>query len=100
MLPVATGGDICCVLKRSSDGWMRPSVRGPHLRAVVNILLPQVSDFIPVVRQLTIECRLRSISASCRCKWEEAYAHVQGPRCGRGQAAVGENVSRPGLRSR
>ena len=30
VLPVATGGDVCGVLKRSSDGWMRPPVRGPN----------------------------------------------------------------------
>ena len=86
MLPVATGGDVCCVLKRSSDGWMQPPVRSPHKRAVVNILLPQFSDFISVVRQLTIECRLCSISAGCRCNGG-GHAHVQG------------RTAQPGLRS-
>ena len=55
MLPVATGGDVCGVLKRSSDGWMRPNVRGPNQWAVVNTLLPQFSEFISVMRQFTIE---------------------------------------------
>ena len=45
VLPVATGGDVSGVLKRSSDGWMRPPVRGPNQRALVNILLPQFSEF-------------------------------------------------------
>ena len=66
MLPVSTGGDVCCVLKRSSDGWMRLPVRSTHQRAVVNILLPQFSDFIPVMRKFRIQCRLCSISAGMR----------------------------------
>ena len=53
----------------------------------MNTLLPQVSDFIPVVRKFTIECRLCSISTSCRCNGG-GHTHVQG-----------ENISRPGLRS-
>ena len=46
VLPVSTGGDVCRVLKRWSDGWMRPPVRAPYKRAVVNVLLPQFSEFI------------------------------------------------------
>ena len=42
-------------------------VRSPHMRAVVNTLLHQFPDFISVMRQFTIECRLCSISARCRC---------------------------------
>ena len=77
MLPVSAGGDVCRVLKRSSDGWMRLPVHSPHQRAVVKILLPQFSDFISVMRKFTIECRQRSISANCRTR--------PGPHCVRGQ---------------
>ena len=97
MLPVSAGGDVCRVLKRSTDGWMRPPVRGPHQRAVVNILLPQFSDFISVMRQFTIECRLCSISAGCRCNGV-GHRHVQG-RTASGDSSSSENTSRPGLRS-
>ena len=43
----------------------------------MNVLFSELSDFISVVHQLTIKCRLRSISASCRCNGRR-YAHVQG----------------------
>ena len=76
MLPVATGGNVCYVLKCSNDGRRRPPIRCPDNRAVVNTLLPQFSDFIPVMRKFTIDCRLCSISASCRCNGG-GYAHVQ-----------------------
>ena len=59
--PVLAGGDVCGVLRRSSDGWMRPPVRGPNEWAVVNNLLPQLAEFISVVCQFTTECRLCSI---------------------------------------
>ena len=97
MLPVATGGDVCCVLKRSSYGRVRSPVRGPHLRAVVNIITPQFSEFISVMRQFTVECRLCSISAGCRCNGG-GHAHIQG-RTASGDSSGGENTSRPGLRS-
>ena len=41
-------------------------------------------DFISVMRQFTIECRLCSISASCRCNGG-GHAHVQGRAASRGQ---------------
>ena len=84
VLPAATGGDVCCVLKCSSDGRMRPPSRCPGSRAAVNVLLSKFSDFISVVRQLTIKCRLRSISASCRCNGGGS-AHVQGRTASLGQ---------------
>ena len=96
MLPVATGGNVCCTLKCSSDGWMRPPVRCPDWRAVVYVLLSKFSDFIPVVRQLTTECRLCSISASCRCNGG-GHTHIQG-RTASGDCSGGEKISRPGLR--
>ena len=78
MLPVSTGGDVCRVLKRTSDDRMRPPVRGPHQRVVVNILLPQFSDFISVMQQFTIECRLCSISAGFLCNGEgHAYLSLR-----------------------
>ena len=46
VLPVATGGDLCGVLKRSGDGWMRLPVCGPNQRAVVNILSAQILELI------------------------------------------------------
>ena len=55
MLPVSTGGEVCRVLKRSSDGWMRPPF----------------SDFISVMRQFTIECRCAT-SARAAASLEEA----------------------------
>ena len=48
MLPVATGGDVCCVLK-CCGGRTRPPIRCPDWRVVVNTVLPQFSDFIPVM---------------------------------------------------
>ena len=77
MLPVPAGGNVCCVLKRSSGNWARSPVSSPHKRAVMNTLLPQFSDFIPVLREFTIESRLCSISASCRCNGG-GHPHVQG----------------------
>ena len=96
MLPVSTGGDVCRVLKRPSDGWMRPPVRGPHERAVVNILLPQFSDFIYVMRQFTIGAAC-SICAGCRCNGG-GHAHVLG-RTASGDSSGSENISWPGLRN-
>ena len=75
---VSAGGDVCRILKCSSDGWVRPAVRRPHKRAVVSTLLPHFSDFISLMRKFTIECRLCSISASCRCT-------RPGPHCVQGQ---------------
>ena len=63
----------------------------------MNILLPQFSDFMSVMRQFTIECRLCSISASCRCTGG-GHAHVQG-RTASGDSSAGKNISLPGLRS-
>ena len=37
------------VLKRSSDGRVRSSVRRPNKRAITNALLPQFPDFVSVV---------------------------------------------------
>ena len=71
-------------------------VRCPNERAIVNVLLSKFSDSISVVRQLTIKCRLRSISASCRCNGGD-YAHVQG-RTASWDSSGGENISRPGMR--
>ena len=90
MLPIATGGDVCRVLKRSSDGWTLPPV------AVVSVLFSQFSDFISVMQQFTIECRLYSISTGCRCNGR-GHAHVQ-DRTAAGDSCSCENVSRPGLR--
>ena len=45
MLPIATGGDVCCVLKCSSDGRMRPPIRCPDKRAAVNVLFVSVLRF-------------------------------------------------------
>ena len=39
----------------------------PDKGTIVNILLPQFTDFISVMRQFTFECRLCSISPDCRC---------------------------------
>ena len=97
MLPVPTGGNVCCVLKRSSDGLMRPAVRGPHKRAEVNTLLPQFSDFISVIRKFTIECRLCSISVGCSCNGG-GHAHVQG-RTASGDSSSSKNTNQPRLRS-
>ena len=47
-VPVSTGGDVCRVLTRSSDGRVRPPVPGPHKRATVNTLMPQFSDCVPL----------------------------------------------------
>ena len=56
---------------------------------------PQFSDFISVLRQFTIECRLRSISASCRC---HGGGYVQG-RTASWDSSGGKNINPPGLRS-
>ena len=85
-----------CILKRSSDSRVWSSVRRPHKRTVLNTLLPQFSDFVSVVREFAIECRLCSISASCRCNG--GHAHVQG-RTASWDSSGGEHISRPGLRS-
>ena len=45
----------------------------------------------------TIECRMCSISASCRCNGG-GHTHVQG-RAASGDSTGGENISQPGLRS-
>ena len=75
---------------------MRPPVRGPNQRVVVNILLPQFSEFTSAMRQFTIECRLCSISSGCRCNG--GHAHVHG-RAASGDSSGSENIGRPGLRS-
>ena len=72
---------------------MRSSVRSPHQRAVVNTLSPQFSDFIPVMRQFTIECRLCSTSSDCRCDGG-GFAHIQG-RTASGDNTGSESVSQP-----
>ena len=76
---------------------MRPSVRGPNQRAVVNIVMPQFPESISVMRQFTIECRLCSISSSCRCN-RGGHAHFQG-RAASGDSSRSENIGQPGLRS-
>ena len=92
--PVSTEGEVCRVLTRSSDSWMRLPVRGPHQREVVNILMPQFSDFISVMHQFTFECRLCSISEGCRCNGG-GHTHIQG-RTACGNSSGSENISRPG----
>ena len=93
-LPVPTGGNVCCVLKRSSDSQVRSSVRCPNERAIVNTLLPQLHNFISVIQEFAIKCRL---SASCRCNGG-GHTHIQG-RIASGESSGGENISQPGLRS-
>ena len=63
----------------------------------MNALLPQFSDFVSVVREFAIKCRLCGVSASCRCNGG-GHAHIQG-RTASGDSSGGENISRPGLRS-
>ena len=94
MRPVPAGGDVCCVLKRSSDRWVRSSVRRPHNKTVLNTMLPQFPDFVPVVRKFTVECRLCD-SAGCRCNGG-GHAHVQG-RTASQDSSFCQNISRPGL---
>ena len=96
MLPVLAGGDVCRVLKCSSDGRMRPPIRCPE-QAAVNVLLSKFFRFHFCSASVTIKCRLRSISASCRCNGG-GYAHVQG-RTAAWDRSGGKNISRPGLRS-
>ena len=49
------------------------------------------------LREFTIECRVCSSPASCRCNGG-GHTHIQG-RTASGDRSGGENVSRPGLRS-
>ena len=65
------------LLKRSRDGRVRPPVRRPHKRAAMNTLLPHFSNFISVMREFAIKCRLCRVSASCRCNGG-SHTHVQG----------------------
>ena len=94
MLDIAS---VCCVLKCSSDGWTRPPVRCPDWRAVASVLWSNFPDFIPLVRQLTIECRQCSVSASCHCSGG-GHAHVQG-RTVSWDSSGGDNISQSALRS-
>ena len=66
LLPIPTRGNVCCVLKRSSDGRVRSSLHCPNKKATVNALLPQFPDFASVVREIAIKCRLCGVSAGCR----------------------------------
>ena len=81
VLPAVRGGDVCGVLKRASDGWRRPPVRGPNQRAVVNVLLPQFAGLISVC------VRLRS-DAACAAS----------PRAGGASMEEAMNTSRAALR--
>ena len=63
----------------------------------MNALLSQFQNFVSVVREFAIECRLCSISASCRCNGG-GHAHIQG-RTVSGDSSSGKNISWPGLRS-
>ena len=83
MLHISAGGDVCRVLKRSSDGRMQPPVRYPHKRAVVNTLLPQFSDFISVMRQF----RMPPVQHLRELPLQWKRPHVQG-RTASGTAAV------------
>ena len=59
MLPVSAGGDVCRVLKRSRDGWMRPPVGRPHQLA--HFCNAQVYDRMPPVQhlcELLLHCRM------------------------------------------
>ena len=80
MVPVATGGDVCCVLMCSGDGRVRPPIRCPDLRNGSECSLSKFSDSISPVRQLTIKCR------SCPCNGG-GNAHVQGSTASRDQPA-------------
>ena len=50
LLPVPGGGEVCCVPKRSSYGWVRSPIRCPDKRAIMNALLSQFHNFVSVVR--------------------------------------------------
>ena len=63
----------------------------------MNILLPQFSEFISVLRQFAIKCRLRGVSESCRSDGG-GHTDVQG-RTASGDSSGGEHISQPGMRS-
>ena len=81
----------------ASDGWMRPPVRGPHLRAVVNVLLPQSSDFIFVMRSVYDRMPPVQHLPWLPLQWRRLHTRP-GPHCVLGQQR-GKNISLPGLRS-
>ena len=75
---------------------MRSPIRCPD-RAILNALLSQIHNFVSVVRVCAIKCRLRCVSASCRCKIG-SQTHFLG-RTASGDSSGGENISRPGFGS-
>ena len=94
---ISPTSNVCCVLKRSSYGWVRSPSRCPGKRAILNAVLPQFPDFVSGVREFAIKCRLRCVSGSCRCN-RGGHTHIQG-RTASWDSSGGENISRPGLRS-
>ena len=91
MLPVSAGGDVCRVLKRSSDGRMRPpmsTLTGGSEYSVASILRFHFCN-------ATVHGRMPSPRAAAM---EEA-THTSRAALRPGTAAVDENVSRPGLRN-
>ena len=86
-----------CRALNPSHGWVRPPVRGPNKRAIVDTLLPQFHNFVSVAREFAIKCRLRCVSASCGCNGG-GHAHVQG-RTASGDSSGGKNISKPELRN-
>ena len=97
LLTDPTGGNVCCVLKRSSHCRVRSSIRCPKKRAIVNALLSQFHDFVSVMPEFVIKCCLRRISASCRSN-EGGHTHIQG-RTASGDISGGKNISWPAMRS-
>ena len=63
----------------------------------MNALLSHSHNFISVVREFAIKCRLCCVSASCRCNGG-GHTHIQG-RTASGDSSGGENTTLPGLRS-
>ena len=70
---------------------MLPPIRFPDKRAIVDALLPQFHNFISVVREFAIKCR---VSASCCCNGG-GHTHIQG-RTASGDSSGGETISQPG----
>ena len=62
----------------------------------MNSLLSQFHNFVSVVREFAVKCRLRCVSTSCRCNGG-GHTHIQG-RTASGDSSSGENISPPGLR--
>ena len=97
MLPVPTGSDVCCVLKRSSYGWVWSPVRRPDKLSVANALVTQFRDFVLCSGKSLRSNDACATSPRSAAAMEEA-THTSRAALRPGDSSGCEHISRPGLR--